>query len=92
MHEPPASQANADTDSEADVKLVPTAPPMHISLSTVLDGGGDLLSLEPPKWLPDSHAAACGICNQDFRSHTLMQMLENTFSHTTLSSHMRLWA
>ena len=63
-----ALQADAETDSEDDVKLVPTAPPMHISLSTVLDGGGDLLSLEPPKWLPDSHAVACGICNQDFRS------------------------
>lgn len=54
-------------DADADVKLVPSAPPLHVSLSTVLDGGGDLLSLEPPKWLPDSHAAACGICNQDFR-------------------------
>ena len=52
---------------DADVTLVPTAPPVHVSLSTVLQGGGDLLSLEPPTWLPDSHAQECGNCQQTFR-------------------------
>ena len=61
-------KVEADDDkSDTDVTLVPTAPPMRISLSAVLDGEGDLLSLEPPKWLPDSHAPACGICNVSFR-------------------------
>ena len=61
-------KVEADDDkSDTDVTLVPTAPPMRISLSAVLDGEGDLLSLEPPKWLPDSHAPACGICNASFR-------------------------
>jgi hypothetical protein len=49
------------------VTLVPTAPPMHVSLSTVLDGGGDLLSLEAPTWLPDSCAPACQHCQKHFR-------------------------
>lgn len=31
-------------------------------------GGGDLLSLEPPTWVPDSHAGACTACSQQFRS------------------------
>ena len=52
---------------DADVTLVPTAPPVHVSLSTVLQGGADLLSLEPPMWLPDSHAQDCGHCQQPFR-------------------------
>ena len=56
----------ADADG-TDVTLVPTAPPIHVSLSTVLQGGGDLLSLEPPTWLPDSHAQECGNCQQTFR-------------------------
>lgn len=56
----------ADADN-TDVTLVPTAPPVHVSLSTVLQGGGDLLSLEPPTWLPDSHAQECGNCQQTFR-------------------------
>lgn len=56
----------ADAD-DSDVTLVPTAPPVHVSLSTVLQGGGDLLSLEPPTWLPDSHAQECGNCQQTFR-------------------------
>ena len=53
-------------EMEPDVRLVPSAPPMHVTLSTVLQGGGDLLSLEPPKWMPDSHAPACRLCSQDF--------------------------
>lgn len=57
---------DADSD-ETDVTLVPTAPPAHISLSTVLQGGADLLSLEPPTWLPDSHAQDCGNCLQPFK-------------------------
>lgn len=57
----------ADAD-DSDVTLVPTAPPVHVSLSTVLQGGGDLLSLEPPTWLPDSHAQECGNCQQTFRA------------------------
>jgi len=55
-------------EAESDVRLVPSAPPMHVSLTTVLQGGGDLLSLEPPKWMPDSHAPACRLCVQDFQS------------------------
>lgn len=47
--------------------LVPTAPPLHVDLETVLEGEGDLLSLEPPTWLPDSHAGECGICSEPFR-------------------------
>ncbi len=52
---------------DTDVTLVPTAPPVHVSLSTVLQGEADLLSLEPPTWLPDSHAQDCGHCQQTFR-------------------------
>lgn len=61
----------ADADG-TDVTLVPTAPPIHVSLSTVLQGGGDLLSLEPPTWLPDSHAQECGNCQQTFRWASLL--------------------
>ncbi len=61
----------ADADN-TDVTLVPTAPPVHVSLSTVLQGGGDLLSLEPPIWLPDSHAQDCGNCQQTFRWASLL--------------------
>ena len=59
------SKLPADSE-DTDVSLVPTAPPEHVSLSTVLQGGGDLLSLEPPTWLPDSHAQTCGNCQQPF--------------------------
>lgn len=61
----------ADADG-LDVTLVPTAPPVYVSLSTVLQGGGDLLSLEPPTWLPDSHAQECGNCQQTFRWASLL--------------------
>lgn len=62
-----AKSRKLSADSEdTDVPLVPTAPPVHVSLSTVLQGGGDLLSLEPPTWLPDSHAQTCGNCQQPF--------------------------
>ena len=54
-------------DEEAGVSLVPTAPPAHVSLSALLEGEGDLLSLEPPVWVPDSHASACTRCKQPFR-------------------------
>ena len=58
-----------DVDEEADrgVSLVPTAPPAHVSLATLLEGEGDLLSLEPPVWVPDSHASACTRCMLPFR-------------------------
>ncbi|KAK9857195.1 hypothetical protein WJX84_010172 [Apatococcus fuscideae] len=46
--------------------LVPTAPPMHLTLSGVLGGGGDLLSCEAPAWLPDSYAPSCGTCHAPF--------------------------
>ena len=63
-----AKSRKLDTESDdTDVTLVPTAPPAHVSLSTVLQGGGDLLSLEPPTWLPDSHAQECGNCQQPFK-------------------------
>ena len=63
-----AKSHKQDTDSDdTDVTLVPTAPPVHVSLSTVLQGGADLLSLEPPTWLPDSHAEDCGSCQQPFK-------------------------
>lgn len=51
----------------ADVKLLPSAPPMQVSLSTVLDGHDDLMSLEPPTWLPDSCATACEHCTAPFQ-------------------------
>ena len=54
-------------DEEAGVSLVPSAPPAHVSLSALLEGEGDLLSLEPPVWVPDSHACACTRCKQPFR-------------------------
>jgi hypothetical protein len=55
------------------VSLVPSAPPAHLSLAAVLGGDGDLLSLEPPAWLPDSHAAACARCRAPFRcAHALL--------------------
>ncbi|EIE18388.1 DUF500-domain-containing protein [Coccomyxa subellipsoidea C-169] len=38
-----------------------------MSLSAVLDGDGDLLSLEPPCWVPDSHATTCTRCKAGFR-------------------------
>jgi hypothetical protein len=46
---------------------VPSAPPAHVSLSTLLEGEGDLLSLEPPVWVPDSHASTCSRCKAPFR-------------------------
>ena len=52
---------------DSDVALVPTAPPMHVSLHAVRSGQGDLLSLETPMWLPDSHAAACRSCEKPFQ-------------------------
>lgn len=54
-------------DEEKGVSLVPSAPPAHMSLSAVLDGDGDLLSLEPPTWVPDSHATSCNRCKAGFR-------------------------
>ncbi|CAL8465716.1 g5252 [Coccomyxa elongata] len=54
-------------DEEKGVSLVPSAPPAHMSLSAVLDGDGDLLSLEPPTWVPDSHATSCNRCRAGFR-------------------------
>ena len=54
-------------EEEAGVSLVPSAPPAHVSLSALLEGEGDLLSLEPPVWVPDSHASACTRCKQPFR-------------------------
>lgn len=52
--------------------LVPSAPPLHCDLETVLAGSGDLLSLEPPTWMPDSHAGDCMACHQAFRWNLLM--------------------
>ena len=54
-------------DEEGGVSLVPSAPPAHVSLSTLLNGEGDLLSLEPPVWVPDSHASGCSRCKLAFR-------------------------
>ena len=50
----------------ASPHLLPSAPPLPVSLSAVLDGGGDLMSLEPPTWLPDSHCASCQKCDAPF--------------------------
>ena len=60
-------KGGAEEDEEAGVSLVPTAPPAHVSLSALLEGEGDLLSLEPPVWVPDSHASACTRCKLPFR-------------------------
>ena len=54
-------------EDEGGVSLVPSAPPAHLSLSTLLEGEGDLLSLEPPVWVPDSHANTCSRCKAPFR-------------------------
>ena len=54
-------------EDEGGVSLVPSAPPAHVSLSTLLEGEGDLLSVEPPVWVPDSHANTCGRCKAPFR-------------------------
>ena len=56
-----------DPAGEEAAQLSPSAPPMPMSLSTVLEGGGDLLSLEKPTWLPDSHALSCQSCGAPFR-------------------------
>lgn len=67
-HQSAAKSGKVDAASDdTDVTLVPTAPPAHVSLSTVLQGGADLLSLEPPSWLPDSHAEDCGNCQLPFK-------------------------
>ena len=50
-----------------DGPQVPSAPPLHVDLETVLEGEGDLLSLEPPTWVPDSHAGECSACHESFR-------------------------
>jgi hypothetical protein len=66
----PKKGANGEsegTQTENGVSLVPTAPPAHMSLSAVLDGDGDMLSLEPPCWVPDSHASTCTRCKAGFR-------------------------
>lgn len=68
-HQSAAKSGKVDPASDdTDVTLVPTAPPAHVSLSTVLQGGADLLSLEPPSWLPDSHAEDCGNCQLPFKA------------------------
>ena len=46
---------------------MPSAPPLHVDLETVLEGEGDLLSLEPPTWIPDSHSGDCSACHEAFR-------------------------
>ena len=63
-----AGEATLDSAAslDSDVALVPTAPPMHVSLHAVRSGQGDLLSLETPMWLPDSHATACRSCEKPF--------------------------
>lgn len=50
----------------APVTLLPSAPPMRVSLDDVLAGTADMLSLEPPAWQPDSSATACLGCGQPF--------------------------
>lgn len=62
----PSQKAHAQS-SKSDITLVPTAPPAHMTLSRVMEGEADLLSLEPPGWLPDSHAQECGQCQKPFR-------------------------
>lgn len=46
--------------------LVPSAPPLHVDLRAVLEGSGDLMSLEPPKWVPDSSSPDCTACARPF--------------------------
>ncbi len=74
---PRKGEEGYDPDAEASepalavpggVAMLPAAPPpLHCDLETVLAGAGDLLSLEPPTWVPDSHAGACNACHQPFR-------------------------
>lgn len=66
-------------DEEKGVSLVPSAPPAHMSLSAVLEGDGDLLSLEPPTWVPDSHATSCNRCKAGFRCVHLDYLNEEGF-------------
>ena len=76
-------------EEEGGVSLVPSAPPAHVSLTSLLEGEGDLLSLEPPVWVPDSHASTCTRCKLPFRcsSSCCAPMAENmshciTFTYT----------
>ncbi|KAK9868579.1 hypothetical protein WJX84_008848 [Apatococcus fuscideae] len=62
----PAHPSDLDEEGMEGPALVPTAPPMHLTLSGVLGGGGDLLSCEAPAWLPDSYAPSCGHCRAPF--------------------------
>lgn len=53
---------------------MPSRP--HAAASSLMTAGGqsleveeahqEVLALEPPRWLPDSHAAACGGCHLQF--------------------------
>ena len=88
-----AAQAQAACPAELGesgmqgLTLVPTAPPMHLTLSGVLGGGGDLLSCEAPAWLPDSYAPSCGACHAPFMSvicHHLLPVLTSLL-HSSLS-------
>ena len=63
----PLQMKDVDDEEEGGVSLVPSAPPAHVSLTSLLEGEGDLLSLEPPVWIPDSHATACTRCKLPFR-------------------------
>jgi hypothetical protein len=59
-----------DANSAARALVVPSAP-MLLAAGGV--GGVDLLSLEPPQWLPDSFASSCGACRQPFRAWTRLR-------------------
>ena len=60
---------------------VPSAPPLHCDLETVLEGEGDLLSLEPPTWVPDSHAGDCSACHEAFRCGVFVYSHSGTYTN-----------
>ena len=66
-HIPTSLSLDSSTSVHAHGRQVPSAPPLHVDLETVLEGEGDLLSLEPPTWVPDSHAGECCACHEMFR-------------------------
>lgn len=58
----------------------PAPPPASRAYASAAPGGGgagiigsDILSMEPPAWLPDSHATHCMSCHLDFRPFTRLR-------------------
>lgn len=50
-----------------------SAPWQHVPGARAGGSGGDVLSLEPPPWLPDSQASECLSCHMPFRPFTRLR-------------------